>query len=125
MISKRKRARLASWLTLLAIGLGTGIGLHLFAQNQAQPPAAPSAAPLPAKPLTVAESSDYKATSTYAEVMTFIRDLQRLSPLVRVETMAVTAEGRGVPLLIIGKPAPAGPAALRNDRRVVVYIQAH
>ena len=125
MISHRQRARLAGWLTLLALGLGAGAGLHLFAQNQAPPPAARSAAAPPSKPLTVAESSDFKATSTYAEVLTYVRDIQRLSPLVRVETMAVTAEGRAVPLLIIGRPAPTGPAALRNDRRVVVYVQAN
>ena len=124
MTIKRQRARFATSLALLAIGLGTGAGPRLFAQDKAQPPA-PSAAAAPAKPLTVAESSDFKATSTYAEVMSFIRELQRLSPLIRVETMAVTAEGRNVPLLIVGKPAPAGPAALRNDRRAVVYVQAN
>ncbi len=107
---------LAASLALLAVALAAAAGFGLSAQDQAA---------TPARPLTVAESSDFKATSTYAEVMTFIRDLQRLSPLVRVETMAVTTEGRDIPLLLLGQPVPAGPAALRNDRRVVVYVQAN
>jgi len=81
--------------------------------------------PTSAAPRTVAESSEYTATSTCAEVRTFIRALQRLSPLVRVETMAVTAEGRDVPLLVVGRPAPAVPDALKGDPRLVVYIQAN
>ena len=76
-------------------------------------------------PRTVAESSNYAATSRYADVMAFIRELQRLSPLVRVETLCESAEGRAVPLLIIGRPVPASPYGLRTDKRMVVYIQAN
>ena len=84
------------------------------------PPAAPASGPA-----TTAESTNYKATSTYAEVLAFISDLQKLSPLVRVETIATSTEGRAIPLLVIGKPAPRDPLALRYDKRVVVYIQAN
>ena len=97
--------------------------------RKASPPVpdAPLVVTLPtsAAPRTVAEASEYTATSTCAEVQAFIRALQRLSPLVRVETMAVTAEGRDVPLLVVGRPAPAGPDALKGDPRLVVYIQAN
>src|SRR5512137_3045486 len=83
------------------------------------PPAAPASGPV-----TTAESTDYKATSTCAEVLAFISDLQKLSPLVRVETIATSTEGRAIPLLVIGKPAPRDPLALRYDKRIVVYFQA-
>jgi hypothetical protein len=76
-------------------------------------------------PRTVAEASGFRATSRHADVMGFIRDLQRLSSLVRVETLATSAEGRQVPLLIIGDPLPASPADLRHDDRAVVYFQAN
>jgi hypothetical protein len=92
------------------------------------PPVAPVPPPPPAPasgPKTAAEATDYAATSTCAEVMAFIRDLQKLSPLVRVETLAVSTEGRTVPLLVIGKPAPRDPLALRYDKRIVVYVQAN
>ncbi|MBN2409709.1 MAG: M14 family metallopeptidase [Candidatus Aminicenantes bacterium] len=77
------------------------------------------------KPLTVAESSRYQATSRYDDVMSFIRSLQRLSPNVRVETLARSAEGRDIPLLVLGKPLPLVPSPLRQDKRGVVYIQAN
>ena len=87
------------------------------AQGQSQTP--------PAAPKTTAESTNYAATSTYADVLAFIRDLQKLSPLVRVETICTSTEGRDVPLLVIGKPLPQDPLALRYDKRVVVYFQAN
>ena len=77
------------------------------------------------KPLTTAESTEFAATSTFADVMSFIRELQKLSPLLRVETMDTTAEGRNVPLVVIGKPLPLDPLALRSDKRITVYIQAN
>jgi len=84
------------------------------------PPPAPASGPV-----TTAEATDYAATSTYADVMAFIRGLQELSPLLRVETLCITAEGRTVPLLVIGKPLPLDPLAIRSDDRAVIYIQAN
>ena len=78
-----------------------------------------------AGPRTTAETTEYAATSTYADVLSFIHELQKLSPLVRVETICTSAEGRDVPLLVIGKPLPQDPLALRYDKRVVVYFQAN
>jgi hypothetical protein len=77
------------------------------------------------RPQTMAEESQWKATSRYTDVMRFVAELQRLSPYVRVETLCRSAEGRDVPLLVIGKPLPALPSALRNDGRGIIYIQAN
>jgi hypothetical protein len=77
------------------------------------------------KPLTKAESSEYKATSRHADVMDFIQKLQQQSLRLRVETMAVSAEGRDIPLLVIGNPVPSVPQDLVYDDRIVVYIQAN
>lgn len=76
-------------------------------------------------PLTRAESSNYAATSSHADVMSFIRELQQRSNRVRVETLATSTEGRPVPLLVIGDPVPASPSDLRHDKRAVVYFQAN
>jgi len=88
-------------------------------------PVPPVPAPPASGPRTTAEATDYAATSTYADVLAFVRDLQKLSPLVRVETMATSTEGRAIPLLVIGKPVPDDPLAVRYDKRVVVYFQAN
>ena len=84
-------------------------------------------APLAAaeSPLTTAESSGYTATSTYAEVMAYVRELQQRSARIRVEMLGTSVGGRPIPLLVIGAPAPASPGALRHDRRAVVYFQAN
>jgi hypothetical protein len=75
--------------------------------------------------LTVAEASGFSATSLHADVMDFVGELNRMSPLVRVETLATSAEGRVVPMIVIGEPVPASPNDLRFDDRAVVYIQAN
>ncbi|MFQ6038364.1 MAG: M14 family metallopeptidase, partial [Candidatus Aminicenantales bacterium] len=76
-------------------------------------------------PLTVAESSGFTATSRYADVMRFIRTLQARSPLIRVESLCTSPEGRMVPLCVIGNPPPASPRDLTADGRAAVYIQAN
>jgi len=77
------------------------------------------------QPLTVAEATNYAATSRFADVMGFIGELQKQSPLIRVETLCRSAEGRDVPLLIIGSPVPATPFEPRGAKKAVIYIQAN
>jgi dipeptidyl-peptidase-4 len=94
----------------------TLILLPLFSPSQSTPQS---------KPLTVAEESQWKATSRFADVMSFIRSLQEQSPYLRVETLASSPEGRNIPLLVIGNPLPSPPSSLSRDRRGVIYIQAN
>ncbi len=75
--------------------------------------------------LTRAEESDFTDTSSYAEVIDFITSLQRRSSSLRVETICVSAEGRKVPLMVLGDPAPSSALDLKGDGRAVVYIQAN
>ena len=84
---------------------------------------APAAAPQ--KLLTVAEATDYKATSRYADVMIYLRALQKMTPYLRVETLCTSPEGKDVPLVIVGNPLPANPLDARNAGKTVVYIQAN
>jgi hypothetical protein len=76
-------------------------------------------------PLTVAESSNFTATSRHEDVIKFIREMQQLSPLFRVETLCLSPEGREVPLLIVGNPPPSSQEELNYDERAVIYIQAN
>ncbi len=77
------------------------------------------------KPLTTVERTNYEATSTYTEVMTFIGELQKQSEFIRIETIAITIEGRDIPLMIIGNPLPENVEDLKNDDRIVVYLQGN
>lgn len=77
------------------------------------------------KPLTVAEQSQFTETSRYTDVIEFIKTLLPQSPHIRIETLCVSAEGRAIPLLVIGQPVPSSPLSLKHDKRAVVYIQAN
>jgi hypothetical protein len=57
--------------------------------------------------------------------MAFIREIQKKSPYLRIETLCRSAEGREVPLVIIGNPLPASPLDARNAKKAVIYIQAN
>ena len=75
--------------------------------------------------LTVAERSEFKSTSNYNDVMTFIDQLKKSSKFIRVESIAKSVEGRDVPLLIIGNPLPKSAEQMTNDNRIVIYVQAN
>ncbi|OQX80724.1 MAG: hypothetical protein B6D61_01670 [Bacteroidetes bacterium 4484_249] len=75
--------------------------------------------------LTVAEKSEYKSTSKYDDVISFIEELEKKSEFIRIDALALTTEGREIPLLIIGNPLPKNPADMKNDERIIVYLQAN
>lgn len=75
--------------------------------------------------LTTAEKSNFESTSTYRDVLDFINELKKISPFVRIETITKTIEGRDVPLIVIGNPLPKSSAKLKNDKRIVLYIQGN
>ena len=63
-------------------------------------------------PRTVAETSDYKATSRHADVVEFCERLAKESPLVRLGTLGTSQEGRKLPLVIIADPPVASLISL-------------
>jgi len=74
--------------------------------------------------MTRAEKTGYESTSTYQDVMTFLGDLVKTSSFIRIDALATTAEGKNIPLLVIGNPLPESLEGLKNDGRLVIYIQA-
>ncbi len=78
-----------------------------------------------ALPLTQAERSGYKQTTLYAQVLAFLDTLQMRSPLLRVEVMAVSHEGRPIPLAIAGPSPCLSPEQARVQGLPVVFIMAN
>lgn len=74
------------------------------------------------QPQTVAESSDFKATSRYGDVVAMIDALADASPLARRIDIGATVEHRAIPMLVVADPPVASPEDARKQDRIVVLL---
>ena len=77
------------------------------------------------QPLTVAEKTNYESTSREHDVIGFIQQISQKSSILKIEALAVSTEGRQIPLLIIADPMVQSIQQLPDDPRMVLYIQAN
>lgn len=76
-------------------------------------------------PLTRAEKTGYEETSLYADVIGFVREVQRSSSLVRVAEFCVSTGGKTVPLVILSREGISTPYELGMTGKDCVLIQAN
>ena len=76
----------------------------------------------PEPPQTVAESSDYRATATYEDVVSFAEALAGQSESVTLGELGTTSEGRSIPLLIVADPPIADADAARAGGKLRVLL---
>jgi hypothetical protein len=76
-------------------------------------------------PQTRAERTGYKETSSHADVMEFLRALQKPGAPIRVEIIGKSAQGKDIPLAIVAKPMVKNAAEARKQGKAVIYIQAN
>jgi hypothetical protein len=75
---------------------------------------------------TTAESSVFKSTSTYDDVVKFMKAVDEASPIVFYTTYGATTEGRALPLAVVGTGLKdASPAAVKASGKLRVHIQAN
>jgi dipeptidyl aminopeptidase/acylaminoacyl peptidase len=74
---------------------------------------------------TVAEKSDYQATSLHADVVAFCEELAKRSPLVRLGQLGVSGEGRKIPLVILADPPVATPEEAAKSGKLVVFLNGN
>lgn len=74
---------------------------------------------------TVAESSDYKATATYDQVIEFIDRLEDRSDIVRRGALGTTNEGRDIPLIILSNPPVENAEQAKATGRPIVFLFAN
>ena len=75
---------------------------------------------------TTAEASGYKSTSTYDDVVRFMKAVDEASPLVFYATYGTTHEGRAMPMAVVGTPlTDASAASVKASGRLRVHIQAN
>jgi hypothetical protein len=74
---------------------------------------------------TTAEKTNYRLTSTYDDVIDFINTLDKQSDLLRIETIAKTAEGRDINMMVVANPMIDDFRQAKEDKRIIVYIEAN
>ncbi|MBD3872199.1 MAG: M14 family metallopeptidase [Acidobacteria bacterium] len=75
--------------------------------------------------LTVAEKTDFRATSSYDETMTFLRKAEAAAPeLIRVTDFGRSAQGRPLPLVIVSTDGAFTPQAAAGTGKPVVLMQS-
>jgi len=84
-----------------------------------------AAAPLSADdtwPRTEAEKSGYLETGSYEQTLTFIRELQRRSPLIRLEPFGETAQGRTLYVVVLSSEGRFTPQRAHAGGKPVVLV---
>ena len=75
---------------------------------------------------TTAEASGFTSTSSYEDVVKFMRAVDAASPNIHYTTYGKTFEGRDMPLAVVGVGLKdATPASVRATNRVRVHIQGN
>lgn len=77
------------------------------------------------KLLTVAEKTNFESTSRHEEVVSFFKQLKKISSNIKIESMGTSANGLDIPLIVMGKPLSKSAKDLKKDKRIVVYLQAN
>lgn len=76
-------------------------------------------------PASVAERTDYTATSTTADVAAFLDSLQATGAPLRVGVMGRSALGKPILLVVVSEPTVTSPAEAAASGKLVVYLQAN
>ena len=100
-------------VAVLALTFAVALATH--AQN-------PSIADLKTTP----EATGYKSTSTYDDVVKFMKAVDEASPIIFYTTYGTTFEGRAMPLAVVGTGLKdASPAAVKASGKLRVHIQGN
>ena len=74
---------------------------------------------------TRAERTDYRETSTYADVTGFLDSLQRRGAPISVGTLGTSAVGRPIPYVVASRPLVSSGAEARRTGKPVVWLQGN
>ncbi len=73
--------------------------------------------------LTVPESTDFKKTSLYNDVLGFLHTLKKLSGKIRLATLGTTTEGKEIPLVIVSKDGISSPEQMKTlNKSAILFI---
>ena len=72
--------------------------------------------------LTVAETSEFRATATHAEVVKLCEGLARASDRIILDELGTSHEGRSLPLLLVADPPVADAEQARQGGKLIVFL---
>jgi hypothetical protein len=79
----------------------------------------------PTELITTPEKTNYQETSTYADVINFIKALQPKTDLMHLEYMGKSLEGKDIPLVVMADPKVSTPEEAEQSGKPVMYIQGN
>ena len=79
----------------------------------------------PAELITTPEKTNYQETSTYTDVMNFIKALQPKTDLMYLEYMGKSLEGKDIPVVVMADPKVNSPEEAEQSGKPVMYIQGN
>ena len=107
---KRRSLSVGSCLGLVAAMVASVLGA-------AEPEA------IPDEWLTVAERSEFRATSSYDETLEFIERLAKKMPEIRLDYYGVSPQGRPMPLVIVSEDRELTPQRAAASGKALVLVQ--
>lgn len=72
-----------------------------------------------------AEATNFEETSRYDDVINFIKELQKRSPLVRLESFGETVEKRKMPLMIFSDSGISTPSEAKAAGKPIIFIMGN
>ena len=75
---------------------------------------------------TTPEATDYKSTSTFDDVVRFMKTVDDASPIIHMTTYGTTSEGRQLPMAVVGTGLKdASAASVRASGKLRIHIQGN
>lgn len=76
-------------------------------------------------PFTRAEATNYRETSTYADVVKFLEDLKASGAPIDIRWSGTSTEGRKIPMVIAARPMVHNAQEAAKSGKLIVYVQAN
>lgn len=71
------------------------------------------------------ERSNFQKTSTYDDVIAFLKAIDAKSDQIHVTSMGESPEGRDIPVVVLSNPAVTSAAQAKASGKIVVYVQGN
>jgi hypothetical protein len=79
----------------------------------------------PVSLLLVPEKTNFEKTSTYADVMSFLKAIKQLSPYISLHSIGKSTQGMDIPMAVLANPMISNADQAKASGKPVVYIQAN